>query len=101
MLSRNVPPRILLFSHRDQGRGVGTFDADKNPDEVRPVHQHNKFVVIGEIDRGFGRELEWIVVLFKPLCELGRNAFDGLFVTDEVIVDEINVTAIAQPIKLV
>src|SRR6516164_9001745 len=31
----DVAPGILLLFHRDQGRGVRTFDADENAEEIR------------------------------------------------------------------
>ena len=47
--------------------GSGTLDADEDAEEVRILHRLQHVVVVGDIDRGFGRELERIVVLLQPL----------------------------------
>ena len=59
----------------DQRLGIGAFDADEHADEIRLVHQPQQFVVVGEIERGLGGELERIIVLFCHFLRSGRNAF--------------------------
>ena len=98
---RDTASRILLLAHRNEGRGVRALDADKNPDEVGPVQQHQEFVIVGEIERGFRRELERIVVRFQPLGEVGKEGLHGLLVADQVVVHEIDVAAITETIELI
>ena len=47
--------------------GVRAFDADENGKEVRPLEHRQQFGIVGEIERGLGRELERIIVLLDPL----------------------------------
>ena len=97
----DAAPRVLLLAHRDQRRGVGTFDADEDADEIGALHQHQELGIVGEIERGFGGELERIVVRFEPRCEFRQERLDGLLVADEVVVDEVDVAAIAEAIERV
>jgi hypothetical protein len=94
-------PRVLLFAHRDQRRSIGTFDADEDSDEIGALHQHQKLGIVGEIERGFGGELERIIARFEPRCEFRQKRLDGLFVADEVVVDEVDMAAIAEAIERV
>ena len=97
----DAAPRVLLLAHRDQRRGVGTLDADEDSDEIGALHQHQELGIVGEIERGFGGELERIVARFEPLCEFRQERLDGLLVADEVVVDEVDMAAIAEAIELV
>src|SRR5208282_4422443 len=94
-----VPPRILLFPHRDQRCGVGALDAYEDTDEVGLIHQFQEILVVGQIEGRLGRELERIVVLFEPRLEFGQECLDRLLVADQVVVDEVDMTAIAETIK--
>ncbi len=91
--------RILLLAHLRQRLGIGTFDADEHADEIRLVHQPQQFIVVGEIERGLGGELERIIVLFEPLLEVGQERLHGLLVADQIVVDEIDMPAIAELIQ--
>src|SRR5215831_18171184 len=98
---RNVAPRVLLFTHRNKRRGVGALDANKDPYEIGAVQQQKELGVVGEIERGFGRELERITFCFEPVCELWQERLDGFLVANKVVVDEVDITAIAKPAELV
>jgi hypothetical protein len=73
----------------------------KDPDEIGALHQLQEFRIVGEIDRGFSRKLEWVVARFQPLCELRKERLDGFLVADEVVVHEVDMVAVAEAIKLV
>src|SRR3954451_13185282 len=62
----DVAPGVLLLLHLDECFWIRALDADENPEEVRVLHRLQQLVVIRDIDRGFGRELERIVTLFQP-----------------------------------
>ena len=91
--------RVLLLLHLHERLGIRTFDPGEHADEVRRVHQLQQFVVIGKVQRGFGRELERIIVLFQPAREMRQERLHGLLVADQVVVDEIDVAAIAEFIE--
>ena len=93
--------RVLLLPHRDQRLGVRAFDADEDAEEIGLVHQPQQLGIVGEIDRGLGRELERIVVRLEPGRQLGQEGLHGLLVADEVVVDEVDVAAIAELVERV
>ena len=95
----NVPPGILFFPHRDQGLGIRAFDPHEDADEVRLVQQPQEIRIVGKIERGLSGELERVVMLFQPSLELRQEQLNRLFVADEIVVDEVDVTAIAELIK--
>ena len=47
----------------------------KTPTKLALRHQLQEFGIVGEIERGFGGELERIVARFEPPARSGRNAF--------------------------
>ena len=71
------------------------------PMKLASRHQFQEFGIVGEVERGFGRELERVVMRFEPLGELRKERLDGLLVADEVVVHEVDVTAIAQAVELI
>ncbi len=90
---------ILLLLHRYQRVGIWAFDADKNRDKIRIAHHLQQLVVVGEIDRGFGRELERIAVIPLPNGQYGKELLDRLLVANEIVVDKIEVAAIAEIVQ--
>ena len=97
----DVAPRVLLLLHRDQRRRVRTFDADEDGEEIGRGHHLQQLGIVGEIDRGLGRELERIVVRALPGDELGKKQPECLLVADEVVVDEVDMAAIADSVERV
>ena len=95
----NAAPRILLLAHRDQRFGIRTFDADENGKEVGPLEHRQQIAIVGQIERSLGGEFERIIVLLHPFFEHRQERFDRLFVADEIIVDEIDVASITEPIE--
>src|SRR5215469_4867383 len=98
---RNVTPRVLLFTHRNKRRSVRALDADKDPYEIGTLQQQQELGVVGEIERGFGRELEWITLCFEPVCELWQERLDGFLIANKVVIDEVDIAPIAKPVELV
>ena len=78
---------------------VGALDADEDREEIRFPHQPQQFVVVGHVDRGFGRELEWVIAGFQPGGKLRQERLERLLVADQVVVDEIHVPAIPKLIE--
>ena len=71
----------------------------KTPMKLACVQEPEQFPVVGQIERRLGGELERIVVLFEPNLQLGQERLDRLLIADEVIVDEIDVAAVAETIQ--
>src|ERR1700677_2750887 len=78
---------------------IGTFYADEYREEVRVSQQFQQLVVVGHVDRGLGRELERVVALLEPGREFRQECSERLFVADQVVVDEIDVAAVAKLIQ--
>ena len=58
---------VLLLLHRDERLGVGALDADEDRRRSSPPAScRSSSCVVGEVDRGLGRELERIVVRLEP-----------------------------------
>ena len=60
----DVAPGVLLLLHLHERLWIRALDADENPEEVRVLHRLQQLVVVRDVDRGFGGELERIVALF-------------------------------------
>src|SRR4029077_21194358 len=73
---------------------IRALNADENPEEVRVLHCLQQLAVVRDVDRGFGRELEWIVALFLPGFEPRQQGAEVFLVADEIVVDEIDMPAI-------
>src|SRR5262249_32060142 len=56
--------------------------------------------IVREVDRRLGRELERPVALDEPLLQRGQERLYQLLVADEVVVDEVDVAAVAQVVEL-
>src|SRR6266403_2643237 len=54
----DVAPGVLLLLHLHERLWIRALDADENSEEVRVLHRLQQLVVIRDVDRGFGRELE-------------------------------------------
>ena len=63
------------------------------------AHERKQRIVVGKVDRRFGREDEGVIVLLLPGDELGQERLYGLLVADEIVVDEIEVSAISAAIE--
>ena len=63
---RDVAPRVLLLLHGDQRLVIGALDADEEREEIGVAHQRQQLVVVREVDRGLGGELERKAVRLLP-----------------------------------
>ena len=93
--------RVLLFPRRNERIGIGAFDADKDREEIRLPQQIQQLVIVCEIDRCLGRELEGIAARLEPPCQLRQKLLQRLLVADEIVVDEVDMAAIAEAIERV
>ena len=91
-----IASRVLLLAHRHQSFWVWAFDANKQRKEICVSHHLQKFIIICDIDRCFSRKLERVVVLLLPLYQPWQELLQGFLVADQIVVDEIDVAAIAE-----
>ena len=89
--------RILFLAHRVSVSVVRAFDADENGKKVGPLEHRQQLGIVGKIERSLGGEFERVIVLLDPLLEVRQKRLDRLLVADEIVVDEIDVAAIAEP----
>ncbi len=92
---------FCFFWVDDQRLGIRAFDADEDREEIRLAQHRQELAIVGEVHRGFGRELERIAVLPLPRVKLGQEALECLLVADQVVVDEVDMAAIAGGVKRV
>ena len=69
----DIAPGILLLLHA-QGSPGPDFRCRRKRRRSWPRPSCQKFLIIGEIDRGFCRKLERIAVLALPVDEFGQKA---------------------------
>ena len=86
---------FCFLLHLHERRWIRALDADENREEVCVLHRLQQIVIIRDIDRGFGRELERIVALFQPGFEPRQERAKVFLVADEIVIDEIDMPAIA------
>ena len=79
--------------------GVRALDADEEGEEIRLLHHLQQLIIVGDVHRGFGRELERIVVRLLPGLQLGQESLERLLVADQVVVDEVDMAAVAELIE--
>ncbi len=80
---------------------VGGLDADEHGEKIRTLHETQQRVIVGQIDRGLGRELERIAVPLLPRDQFGQQLLHIPFVADKVVVDDIDQSAITQGVDRV
>ena len=96
-----IAPGVLLLLHLHQRGGIGALDPDEDGEEIGISHHREKVEIVGQIDGGFGRKLERIAVTLLPGHEMRQEGFHGLLVADEIVVDEIDMAAIAPRVKAI
>ena len=79
---------VLEFQCLLQAFLVGRFDADEHPLEVRQLKEREKLVVLRDVQRHFGPEVEPIAVLLLIVMKKLQQVFCEWLVADEVVVDE-------------
>ncbi len=95
----DVAAGVLLLLHLPERLGIGTFDPDEHREEICFLHQLQKLFVVGQIERGFGGELERMIVLLVPGLEMRQERLHGFLVADQIVVDEIHMAAVAEPVE--
>src|SRR5690242_4520226 len=90
---------ILLLARCGERLLVRTFNADENSEEVAAPEHFQQFLIVRQIERSLGRELEWIIVFLDPIFERGQESLDGFLIADQIVVDEIDMAAVAEPVK--
>src|SRR5262245_15210403 len=83
-----APTQILQLLGLLQRLLVRRLDADEDGGDISSDHELHKLLVIGEIDRGFRNEHQRIAIALLPTDHVLQNLLDGLFVADEVVVDD-------------
>ncbi|MEY9897892.1 hypothetical protein ABIA44_002066 [Bradyrhizobium sp. USDA 329] len=71
----------------------------KMPKKLRRPHQLQQLRIVGEVDRGFRGEFEGIAVRALPFGEPWQELPQRLLVADEIVVDEVEMAAVAHPIE--
>src|SRR5690606_32990574 len=63
------------------------------------LHHRQEVVVVCDVDRRFGREYEGKTMRFLPSPEVRQKGTNGFLIADEVVVDEVDVPAIAELVE--
>ncbi len=95
----DVAARVLLLACMNERLGVGRLDAGEDREEIRRGHEIEQLRVIGEIERRLGRELERITSFPLPDDQLGQELLERALVADKVVVDEVDMAAIAEVVE--
>ena len=99
MLSGRLRRVFCFFCIGHERVGSGLLDPDEDAEEIRLAHQPQQLVVVGQIDRGFGRELERVSRALLPAFRSRQERLQSLLVADEIVVDEIDMAAIAERVQ--
>ena len=97
--SRMLLAQVLRLVRLLQAGGARRLDADEDRGEVRLAHQLQQLVVLRDVERHLGHELDRIAVLLLPLGQRVQQLLGFLLVADEVVVDDEDV-AQAEPVDL-
>ena len=94
--SHQVALDVVVLAALGQRFLVGRFDADEDHGESCAGHQVQELVVVGEVYRRFGEELERPRFLFLPFDDCRQDfPFQFPAVADEIVVDEEDVSLVA------
>src|SRR3989454_124996 len=93
--------RVLLLLGTDQELFVRRLDADEDVAKIHGFHHAKQLRIIREVDGRLGAEEKREPALLAPGEELRQERHDSLFVGDEVVIDEIHVTSVAQRVETV
>ena len=96
---RDGVARILRLLRRLQDVFVWRLDANQEVLESCLAQQLEQFVVVRDVERDAGRELEGVVVLFEPTRERAQKGFGLLNLADEVVVEEVDLPAISEGVE--
>src|SRR2546425_1456437 len=91
--------RVLLLLGTDQELFIRRLDADEDVAKVHGFHHAKQLHIIREVDGRLGAEEKRKPALLAPRQELRQEPHHGLFVGDEVVIDEIHMTSVVQLIE--
>ncbi len=85
---QDVLGQVLRLQGFLETGGIGRFDADEHPAEVRRAEKLQQLLVLRQVERGFGAEAEPVVVLFLVFLQELQQELGLRLVADQVIVHE-------------
>ena len=80
--------QVLRLVRLLEARGARRLDADEDRREVRLAHQLQQLVVLGDVERDLGHQLDRVAVGLLPFDERVQQLLGFLLVPDEVVVDD-------------
>src|SRR5215469_5097165 len=92
---------VTSIGHRRKLLAAHPCDADENGEEIRLAHECQQGIIIGNVDRGLGGELEGIAALLLPGDQVRQESLHRLLVADEVVVDKVEMPAISDTVERV
>ena len=84
----DVLARVLKLLRFFETLFIRRFNPDEHPREVRFRKEREQLLVLREIQRCLGAELEVVIVLALINAQVTEQLLGDVFVTDEVVVDE-------------
>src|SRR5207302_6428520 len=84
----DVLARVLKLLRFFETLFIRRFNPDEHPREVRFRKEGEQLLVLREIQRCLGAELEVVIVLALINAQVTEQLLGDVFVTDEVVVDE-------------
>src|SRR6516162_1181255 len=90
---------VLLLLGQDQSVRIRTLNPNEDCKEIRCCQGAQQFQVIGQIDRSFGRKFEGKVLFVHPTLQIRQKFSESLFVANQIVVDKINMAAIAERVQ--
>ena len=85
---KHVAADVLKLEGLLQALLVGRFDADEHPLEVRLAEKPKQLVVLRDVQRHLGSEVEPVFVFRLVLVQKLEEPFCQRLVADQVVVDE-------------
>src|SRR5205085_7314013 len=94
--------RVLKLQRLLQALFVGRLDADEHPFEVRAAKESEQLIVLSDVQRGFGAEVEPIIVALLVVVEESQQVLGERLVADQVVVNEEDAVHVhlAKPVEL-
>ena len=90
---------VLFFLGGLKGFYIGGFNADEDAAKSDFLHKIHELFVVSQIHGRFAAEFKGPIVLDQPFFHFWEQFLDRTFVTDEIIIHQINVPPITQIIK--
>ena len=99
---QDVLARVLKLLRLFQAVFIRGFDPDEHPREVRFRKQREQLIVLRQIQRRLGAELEAVIMLALVIAEKAKEILGDVLVADEIVVDEKDIVGMecAQRVEL-